>query len=226
MPYTALLDANVLVPYTLTDILLRLSEAGFFRPLWTTEVLAETERTLAHLYPDVDSSRFHDRLAAMDLFFTDATVTGWESLLDSIELPDPDDRHVVAAAVVGGADAIITANLTDFTDDTLAAFDIVAVHPDTFLLDQWDLDPTLARRFCEIPPPLANDPRPPWPPRSTHSASNRHPFAHANPIRRTAALRLRGQIALGEPLTTEAPTPTAAVCSDLTLGCRERTAQQ
>jgi predicted nucleic acid-binding protein len=147
VPYTALLDANVLVPYTLTDILLRLSEAGFFRPLWSTEVLAETERTLAHLYPDVDSSRFHDRLAAMDLFFTDATVTGWESLLDSIELPDPDDRHVVAAAVVGGADAIITANLTDFPDSTLAAFDIVAVHPDTFLLDQWDLDPTLAAQI-------------------------------------------------------------------------------
>lgn len=115
MPYTALLDANVLVPYTLTDILLRLSEAGFFRPLWSTEVLAETERTLAHLYPDVDNSRFHDRLTAMDLFFTDVTVTGWESL------PDPDDRHVVAAAVVGGADAIITANLTDFPDPTLAA---------------------------------------------------------------------------------------------------------
>jgi len=78
--YTALLDANVLVPYTLTDILLRLAEAGFFRPLWSTEVLAETERTLAHLHPNIESSRLHDRLAAMDRFFTDATVTGWESL--------------------------------------------------------------------------------------------------------------------------------------------------
>ncbi len=144
MPYTALLDANVLVPYTLTDILLRLAEAGFFRPLWSTEVLAETERTLAHLHPNIESSRLHDRLAAMDRFFTDATVTGWESLVDSIKLPDPDDRHVVAAAVVGGADAIVTANLTDFPDTTLAGFNIVGVHPDDFLLDQWDLNPTLA----------------------------------------------------------------------------------
>lgn len=143
MPYTALLDANVLVPYTLTDILLRLAEAGFFRPLWSTEVLAETERTLAHLYPDVQRSRFHDRLATMDLFFTDAAVTGWEPLVASIALPDPGDRHVVAAAVVGGADAIVTANLTDFPASTLASFDIVAVHPDDFLLDQWDLDPTV-----------------------------------------------------------------------------------
>jgi len=53
-------------------------------------------------------------IAAMDLFFTDAAVTGWASLVASIELPDPGDRHVVAAAVVGGADAIVTANLTDF----------------------------------------------------------------------------------------------------------------
>jgi len=63
--YTALLDANVLVPYTLTDVLLRLAEAEFYRPLWSAEVLVETERTLAHMYPDVDSARFHDRLAAM-----------------------------------------------------------------------------------------------------------------------------------------------------------------
>lgn len=59
-------------------------------------------------------------IAAMDLFFTDAAVTGWASLVASIELPDPGDRHVVAAAVVGGADAIVTANLTDFPASTLA----------------------------------------------------------------------------------------------------------
>jgi len=101
--YTALLDANVLVPYTLTDVLLRLAETGFYRPLWSAEVLGETERTLAHMYPGVDSAKFRDRLAAMDRSFTDASVTGWEPLVESFDLPDPGDRHVVAAAVVGGA---------------------------------------------------------------------------------------------------------------------------
>jgi len=142
--YTALLDANVLVPYTLTDVLLRLAEAESYRPLWSAEVLVETERTLAHMYPDVDSARFHDRLAAMDRSFTDASVTGWESLVESFDLPDPGDRHVVAAAVMGGADAIVTANLNDFPDDALGAFDLVATHPDDFVLDQWDLNPDLA----------------------------------------------------------------------------------
>ena len=144
MRYTALLDANVLVPYTLTDVLLRLAEAGFYRPPWSAEVLGETERTLAHMYPGLDSAKFRDRLAAMDRSFTDASVTGWESLVESFDLPDPGDRHVVAAAVVGGADAIVTANLNDFPDHALGAFDLVAIHPDDFLLDQWDLNPDLA----------------------------------------------------------------------------------
>lgn len=51
MRYTALLDANVLIPYTLTDVLLRLAEAGLYRPLWSTTILAEAERTLIHLHP-------------------------------------------------------------------------------------------------------------------------------------------------------------------------------
>ena len=97
MHYTALLDANVLVPYTLTDVLMRLAEAGLYRPLWSTTILAEAERTLIHLHPEIPSATLHHRLSAMGQFFPDATVTGWDDLVNSLTLPDPDDRYVHAA---------------------------------------------------------------------------------------------------------------------------------
>lgn len=85
----------------------------------------------------------------MEQFFPDATVTGWDDLVGILTLPDPDDRHVLAAAIVGGADAIVTANLNDFPDHALARFNIDATHPDDFLLDQWDLEPRLAEQVLD-----------------------------------------------------------------------------
>jgi len=149
VPYTALLDANVLVPYTVTDVLLRLAEAGFYRVLWSSEILDETVRTLLRVHPDIPASTLRSRVVRMGDFFPDATVTGWEPLLDVIVVPDAGDRHVVAAAIVGGADTIVTANLADFPAAVLDSFDLVAVHPDDFLLDQWDLDPTLTDQVLQ-----------------------------------------------------------------------------
>ena len=71
----------------------------------------------------------------MDQHVPDALVTGYVDLLPSLTLPDPDDRHVLAAAIVGGATAIVTFNLKDFPDDSLAPHDCRAVHPDAFLHD-------------------------------------------------------------------------------------------
>jgi hypothetical protein len=73
--------------------------------------------------------------------FEDACVQGWETLEPSVCLPDPDDRHVVAAAMRGRADAIVTANVRDFPDEALAPLEIAVVEPDDFLLDQLDLAP-------------------------------------------------------------------------------------
>jgi len=201
--YTALLDANVLVPYTLTDVLLRLAEAGFYRPLWSVEVLGETERTLAHMDPGLESAKFRDRLAAMDRSFTDASVTGWESLVESFDLPDPGDRHVVAAAVVGGADAIVTANLNDFPDHALGAFDLVAIHPDDFLLDQWDLNPDLAAQVLREQLRPANDLRSPCP----TSLASSHVRAHHNspPAPRPCVTRAPELTKVSEPRPASCP---------------------
>ncbi len=139
--FSALLDACVLVPITLTDTLLRLAEAGLYRPLWSDAILNEMVTALETIHPDLTDGRARRRAEVMASAFEDACVTGWEPLLEGLDLPDPDDRHVVAAAQRGRADVIVTANLSDFPRSILDAFDIEVQSPDDFLQNQLDLDP-------------------------------------------------------------------------------------
>jgi hypothetical protein len=99
--------------------------------------------------------------AAMDREAEDAIVTGYQPLIAGLTLPDPDDRHVLAAAIVGQADVIVTRNLRDFPDDALAAYNIEAQHPDEFLRHLLDLAPVVvvdavrAQQERLINPPIA-----------------------------------------------------------------------
>jgi predicted nucleic acid-binding protein len=130
-----------MVPVVLTDTLLRVAERGLYRPLWSRAILDEAQDAVLAVHPHLDREAVGRRFQDMNHTFEDALVTGWESLVDGIDLPDPDDRHVVAAAMRGGAQAIVTSNVKDFPDSTLARLDLATVHPDTFLLDQLDLAP-------------------------------------------------------------------------------------
>jgi hypothetical protein len=134
----AVIDACVLVPIALADTLLRIAEKGLYRPLWSDRILVETQDAIEEIHPGIG---VHKRFADIRGAFSDALVTGWEGLEAGISLPDEDDRHVVAAAIRGGAQAIITANVTDFPATTLGPLGLEAVHPDDFLLDQLDLSP-------------------------------------------------------------------------------------
>jgi predicted nucleic acid-binding protein len=136
--YTVVLDACVLVPVALADTLLRVAEKGLYRPLWSDRILAEAQEAIEEIHPGMDVAK---RFASMREAFEDALVTGWESLEHGVQLPDPDDGHVVAAAIRGSADAIVTANLTDFPATALSPLGLEALHPDGFLLDQADLSP-------------------------------------------------------------------------------------
>lgn len=136
--YTAVLDACVLVPIALADTLLRVAEKGLYRPLWSDRILFEAQDAIEEIHPGIDAGK---RFTSMREAFDDALVTGWEELQPGIHLPDDDDRHVVAAAIRGGADAIVTANLTDFPATALGPLGLEAVHPDDFLLDQVGLSP-------------------------------------------------------------------------------------
>lgn len=138
MAFPAFLDACVLVPITLADTLLRLAEAGTYRPLWSPDVLDEVERNLPELTGAIEKA--HRRVSVMRDYFPDALVTDYEALIPSMT-NDQKDRHVLAAAVRAGAAVIVTANLKDFPATAVGPYDIDIMHPDDFLLDQLDLDP-------------------------------------------------------------------------------------
>jgi predicted nucleic acid-binding protein len=139
--FTAFLDASVLVPVSLTDTILRAAERDIFRPLWSKRILDETSRALGRVHPGTAQARFDVRIAEMTRAFPDAIVAGYEAMEPSIELPDPDDRHVVAAARVGGADLLVTRNLKDFPAELLGQWGLEVIGPDDFLRDMLDLFP-------------------------------------------------------------------------------------
>ncbi|WP_275403395.1 PIN domain-containing protein [Nocardioides limicola] len=133
------MDTCVLYPIVLTDTLLRVAEQQVFRPYWSGDVLAELQRNLGAV-PQIGDDRARSRIKAMNRAFPDATVTGYEALIDGMEC-DPKDRHVMAAAVHSECQVVVTYNLRDFPSEAMGRHHLEAVHPDTFLLDQLDLYP-------------------------------------------------------------------------------------
>jgi predicted nucleic acid-binding protein len=134
----AFLDANVLYPALLRNILMRLARRDLFRAFWSDRVHDEWTGSLLRDRPDLPRAAIERTRRLMDENIDDAKVTGYESLIDGITLPDADDRHVLAAAIHCGASVIVTANLGDFPADTLAFHGIEAQHPDAFILGLFD----------------------------------------------------------------------------------------
>ncbi len=139
----ALLDANVLFPFRKRDILLRFHDAGLFRARWTERILDEWTLSLLERKPHLERSVRSQR-HAMREHFAEALVTGYEPLIATLELPDADDRHVLAAAIRCGAQHVVTDNLADFPADVLARFNIEAIDADGFLSRTFDLYPSEA----------------------------------------------------------------------------------
>ena len=138
---TALLDACVLYPAPIRDLLLYLADAGLYMPKWTDMIHEEWTRNLLINRPDITADQLLRTTRQMDRTFPDATVHHYEALINSINLPDPDDRHILAAAIRGQAHVIVTANLKDFPNDYLSQFDIEAQHPDKFITYLLELNP-------------------------------------------------------------------------------------
>lgn len=146
--FSALLDTCVLVPSRARDVLLEVASTGVYRPLWSSEILAELDRTVRPLLgkrgatPEETDAYLSRLFRQMETAFPDALVTSWESLAGTIQLPDPGDRHVVAAARAGRADVIVTDNLAHFPPDALPA-PLLRQSLDAFLLDSLDLHPRM-----------------------------------------------------------------------------------
>ena len=136
--FTAILDANVLYPQLIRDTLLSLAVEGLHHARWSATIHDEWTRNLAKDRPEL-ASRLLAVVALMNASVPDCLVTNFEKLVTGIELPDPDDRHVVAAAIVGHADAIVTFNTKDFPTAVLQPYGIEVQHPDEFLMNQLQL---------------------------------------------------------------------------------------
>ena len=139
--FTAIYDACVLYPAPLRDFLLRLAMTELFRARWTDHIHEEWIRSVLNNRKDLSAKHLKRTRQLMDQAVPDCLVTDYEDLIDSLELPDPDDRHVLAAATRCQAGVIVTFNLDDFPNNILGQYGIEAQHPDEFIGHLLDLDP-------------------------------------------------------------------------------------
>ena len=140
--YTALIDANVLYSIPVTDLLLELASTGLYRVRWSDDIHDEWVNAVIKTRPDLPEKAIKVRRERMDKAIPQARVTGHREIIDSLKLPDPDDRHVLAAAIVGRADVVVTYNLNDFPEEALTPYGIEVQHPDEFLNHQRTLNET------------------------------------------------------------------------------------
>lgn len=136
-----------------------LAGTDLFRASWSSGVEQELLRTIPRERPDIKIEQVQRILELMRGHLPGALVMGYEGLINGIELPDLDDRHIVAAAIRAQAQVIVTANLRDFPAQALCQYDIEAIHPDEFILDLLDLSPAIVvtmlkrvRRRWQNPP--------------------------------------------------------------------------
>ncbi|MBU2821273.1 MAG: PIN domain-containing protein [Acidithiobacillus caldus] len=162
--FTVVYDACVLYPAPLRDFLMRLALTDLFRARWTNMIHEEWIRNVLARRPDIEPAALERTRSLMNAHVRDCLVSGFEHLIPSIELPDPDDRHVVAAAIHSGSSLIVTFNLKDFPESHLLRYNIVAQHPDDFIFSLIDLHPAQVceaaashRRSLKYPPKAADE---------------------------------------------------------------------
>lgn len=141
MKYIVLYDACVLYPFGLRDILIELAmpHYGLFQAKWSERIESEWINNLIGNRTDIDPAQPRQVANLMRIAVPDCLVTNYEKLEAGLVLPDQNDRHVLAAAIRCKAQAIVTNNLKHFPSDVLREFDIEPIHPDVFLINQFDL---------------------------------------------------------------------------------------
>jgi predicted nucleic acid-binding protein len=140
--YTVLLDANVLYSVAISDALMEVAATGVYAAKWSKAIDDEWVRNLAKNKKRAEAD-FHTRRDSVHDACPDWEVPeeGWRLIEPCLSLPDVNDRHVLAAAVAGHADSIVTINIKDFPSSILEPLGITALHPDEFLLQQLQLEP-------------------------------------------------------------------------------------
>ncbi|MET0250570.1 MAG: PIN domain-containing protein [Novosphingobium sp.] len=133
-------DACVLYPAPLRDLLLELAASSLFRAKWSDEIHEEWITNVLANRGDLSREKLERTRALMNEAVLDCLVEGHMDLIESLTLPDPGDRHILAAAIHSGADAIVTFNLRDFLPLVANQYAIEVLHPDDFIRFQFDFD--------------------------------------------------------------------------------------
>ena len=136
----ALLDANVLHGAHIRNLLLSLAGAGFFRPRWSARILEETENAISRFTGDADDGPIQRK--RIEKAFPEAMVVPDDRIQENLGLPDPDDNHVLGAAISASASVIVTENLRHFPARILSAHDIEALNADEYIANTLELDPS------------------------------------------------------------------------------------
>ena len=134
----AVLDACILYPPSLRDLLMWLAATRVYAPRWTDEIHAEWIRNVLANHPDVTPAQLERTRRLMNQVAPNCLVSGYEARIPALSLPDANDRHVLAAAIQAHAPLIVTFNLSDFPQAVLRTYGVRAVHPDRFLSGLFD----------------------------------------------------------------------------------------
>lgn len=145
--FTVIYDACVLYPAPLRDLLMRLAVTNLFKARWSDEIHSEWIRNVLQQRPDLTLEQLTRTKNLMNSNVRDCLVTGYEELIPGLQLPDSEDRHVLAAAISCHASIIVTFNLKDFPEQVLAPYGIESQHPDDFILHLIDLNPS---EICQV----------------------------------------------------------------------------
>lgn len=141
MTFSVIYDACVLFPPSLRDLLIRLAQKDVFQARWTQQILDEMVEGILRERADLSRSQLERTAELMCEGVRDCLVYNHETLIPALELPDSNDRHVLAAAIKSGAQVIVTSNLKDFPKSALEQWKIEAQSPDRFVLHVLELAP-------------------------------------------------------------------------------------
>jgi predicted nucleic acid-binding protein len=136
--FTCVLDTNVIYPIEIRDLLLWFAHFDLYTPKWSVSIFAEWEAVMRR--KGLSEPEIQRRMDRVNRAFPDAIVNNYETLIDLINLPDIDDRHVLAAAIKCEADIIVTNNLRDFPQVAPDTFGLTAKSADDFLTDIIDIN--------------------------------------------------------------------------------------
>jgi predicted nucleic acid-binding protein len=145
-PSTAIIDACVLYSAPLRDLIVRLAQASLIQARWTDEIHGEWMRSVLKNNPKLNRERLERTRSLMNEAVRGCLVTGYAALVPALSLPDPDDRHVLAAAIQGEAGVIVTFNLSDFPAEALAPYGVDVRHPDELCSELLD---AALDEFCD-----------------------------------------------------------------------------